>query len=302
MAASPMRRAMAAHIYVSEGKDAALVSRLASAGVSTGAVLANQFLDAAYHRAGITLASTDDSIVEAGVAAVCKEAFAELDIRSHSATHPRVGVVDHVSCNPLGGATAAEAGALAARIGGGLASSKLPVYLYGAAREDGRPLAELRRSLGYFGGAKKGEWVGLSDDVAAALCALAPDFGPNDVNPQLGAIVVGGVPWVHNYNLLVTSPDLDQAELMARCRRVARATSARGGGLQAVETMALPHERGVEVACNLLDTSVSSPDAVKAQVAELCNNEGGLVLDSAYFTNKRPDEILEIVTQSEADA
>ena len=34
--------------------------------------------------------------------------------------------------------------------------------------------------------------------------------------------------------------------------------SERGGGLPKVETMALPHEKGVEVACNLLDAEMSS--------------------------------------------
>merc|ERR1719265_125789 len=145
--------------------------------------------------------------------------------------------------------------------------------MYGAARDDGRRLAELRRSLGYFSGAKGGEWTGLLPEVATAVKANAPDFGPPEVDPRLGVVTIGAVPWIHNYNLLVTSAALPQSELMSRCRQIARSVSTRGGGPQAVETMALLHERGVEVACNLLDSSVTPAEEVWNKVAGLCVQE-----------------------------
>jgi len=289
------RRAIAAHVYVSEGRDAALLADLAAAGAATGARLANEFADVAYHRAGITLTSVEDGVLEAGVVAVCHEALRRLDLRSHIASHPRLGTVDHVALNPLGEASCEEAGELAARLGRRLGGSRpgpaVPVYLYGAARADGRPLDELRRHLGYFGGARGGEWAGLSEEMAAAIRALAPDFGPREPDPRHGAVVIGAVPWVHNYNILVTGTELSQDDLMARCRRVARAVSSRGGGPPAVQTMALLHERGVEVACNLLDVSRTPPAEVLARVEALCAEEF-LTVDSHYFTNKRPDEVL----------
>eukprot|EP00747_Dinoflagellata_sp_TGD_P119566 gnl/TRDRNA2_/TRDRNA2_173036_c1_seq2.p1 gnl/TRDRNA2_/TRDRNA2_173036_c1~~gnl/TRDRNA2_/TRDRNA2_173036_c1_seq2.p1 ORF type:complete len:351 (+),score=55.63 gnl/TRDRNA2_/TRDRNA2_173036_c1_seq2:40-1053(+) len=298
-AGAAVRRAIAAHVYVSEGKDAATIARLSAAGAAAGAVVANEFLDAAYHRSGITLAAPDDARIEAAVTAVCRAALDALDFQSHVATHPRIGTVDHVCVNPLGTATRSGAGALAERIGKQLGCPSpevgppLRVYLYGAARQDERPLADLRRSLGYFSGAANGQWSGLSPEMDAAIRGLEPDFGPQDLDPRHGAVVVGAVPWVVNYNLLVVADGLSEAELMARCRRVARATSERGGGLPSVQTMALPHERGVEVACNLLDVDVTPPAAVRARVLELCAGEE-VVLDSDYFTNKNPEEILEV--------
>lgn len=292
--------AMAAHVYVSEGRDRALVERLSAAGAAAGATVANEFLDAMYHRAGVTLAAAELGPLEAGIAAVSREALLALDLRTHTASHPRVGVVDHIACNPLGSATCEEAGALAVRVGRSLGQGEpggrpaLPVYLYGAARQDARPLAELRRSLGYFDGAARGQWTGLSTEMAAAMRGLAPDFGPREASLRHGAAVVGAVPWVHNYNLLLTGEGLDEAELLARCRRVARAASTRGGGPPAVESMALPHERGVEVACNLLDAATTPAAEVRARVAALCEAEG-LCLDSDYFTNKRPEDILALV-------
>jgi len=292
-------KAFAVHIYVSEGRNKAFVSKLSAAGTAAGVTVANEFMDAAYHRAGITLASSSSDQMKAAVVAVCQEALSTLDLRHHTASHPRIGVVDHVACNPLGAATCEEAGRLAASLGhdlgaGGAEQPAIPVYLYGAASAKGRPLADLRRSLGYFAGAARGEWSGLSPTMASALKDNLPDVGPSDVDLRYGAVAVGAVPWVHNFNLLVTAGSLDSKELMARCRRIARSISTRGGGLPAVETMALPHERGVEVACNLLDVTITSPGVVRDNVAKLCETEG-VTLDSDYFTNKQPDEILAMI-------
>mmetsp|Transcript_42652 Transcript_42652/g.92740 ORF Transcript_42652/g.92740 Transcript_42652/m.92740 type:complete len:119 (+) Transcript_42652:320-676(+) len=106
----------------------------------------------------------------------------------------------------------------------------------------------------------------------------------------------GPVGQVHNYNLLVVA-DLEEAEVMRRCRRIAKSISERGGGLDKVETMALPHEKGVEVACNLLDADITPPAKVRERVVELCQVEG-VRLESDYFTNKSPEDILDLVYAS----
>eukprot|EP00435_Cladocopium_sp_Y103_P047407 s1622_g13.t3 len=96
-------------VYVSEGRDRGIISRIAAAGAASGAVVCNTFVDPTYNRTGrLTLASADAAEIEGGVDAVCHEALQTLDLRKHVATHPRLGVVDHVACNPLGSATSAE--------------------------------------------------------------------------------------------------------------------------------------------------------------------------------------------------
>ncbi len=77
-----------------------------------------------------------------------------LDLRRHAATHPRLGVADHISCHPLSGAASLEdAAALARSIAQQLSSGphQLPVYLYGSASREGRRLADVRRQLGARG-------------------------------------------------------------------------------------------------------------------------------------------------------
>lgn len=52
------------------------------------------------------------------VVALSRAALRELDLRQHDATHPRLGIVDHISCQPVGPeATLSDAANVAIRIG-----------------------------------------------------------------------------------------------------------------------------------------------------------------------------------------
>ena len=120
----------------------------------------------------------------------------QLDLRSHATSHPRLGVVDHISVHALppgGGATRdapaeahGAAAALALRLGGALAGppSPLPVYYYGAASREGRALADVRRALGYFG---------ANGGVSAAGGGFAPPPGapPPDAGPEQATEAAG---------------------------------------------------------------------------------------------------------------
>ena len=83
-----------------------------------------------------------------------------------------------------------------------------------------------------------GQWEGF-DCPAACPAGFEPDFGPGRINPHTGVVAVGATPWVVNYNVLLTTFDL------AVARKIARAISARGGGLPKVQSMALIHSNGM---------------------------------------------------------
>lgn len=74
---------------------------------------------------------------------------------------------------------------------------------------------------------------------------VTPDFGPSIISPKTGVVVIGAGPWVTNYNAPLRTTD------MAVARRLAREISERGGGMQAVQTMALPHTDGDAQHCQL---------------------------------------------------
>jgi hypothetical protein len=90
------------NVYVSEGRCAQTLDALQRAASSVpGASVVWTFRDTAYHRTGFTLAAARAAPLSAAVLALVGAAFARLDLRTHAASHPRLGVVDHVSCHPL---------------------------------------------------------------------------------------------------------------------------------------------------------------------------------------------------------
>jgi glutamate formiminotransferase len=310
-------------VYVSEARDAALLRQLESlARGSPGACLANLFVDEPYNRTNLTLVGRSMPQLAAAAVGLARAALAALDLRQHAATHPRLGTVDHISCHPLpltAGASAATAGAagqatpaeeqqaaaaalaqaIARQLGAGPLA--LPVFTYGKAHPQQRPLDAVRRQLGYFQGAAAGAWqgglqlpAGQADVGAAAGAAdpasqmlalpLAPCYGPGAAPARSGVCCVGAAPWVVNFNVLLLTDD------MAAARAIARGASERGGGLVGVQAMALRHVSGIEVACNLLGGGVTEP-AVLAAVRALAE-AAGLALGGGYRTNKAPEELV----------
>jgi glutamate formiminotransferase len=98
---------------------------------------------------------------------------------------------------------------------------------------------------------------------------------------------LGVVPFLLNFNVRLCTSDL------AVGRVIAKGVRGRNGGLDKVEALALPHrDDAVEVACNLLDTAVSSPDTVLQRVTELAA-EHGVEVHSSYVIGLTEAEVLE---------
>jgi hypothetical protein len=139
------------------------------------------------------------------------------------------------------------------------------------------------------------------------------DFGPDSFTEQWGFAMVGAVPWVCNYNVPIQFRSeqavVDLAErkkqTLAIGHAVAKRVSARGGGLPQVQAMALPHgDWIVEVACNLLDTTVSSTSDVQQATASIvaemssCDqlrSGASMIALEGYVTNQTPESILAAV-------
>lgn len=123
-----------------------LLDALADAASTTdpgSASLIRQFRDKQYHRTGFTIGGVCPRAVARASIEVSRQALRSIDLRSHEASHPRIGVVDHVSMHPLG-----EGGEEFARKAGliiatALGEEGVPVLLYGDLK-NGRRLAEVR--------------------------------------------------------------------------------------------------------------------------------------------------------------
>lgn len=263
-------------VYVSEGRNHALLDRFAHLARTSSpglCALVQRFSDAVYHRSNFTLGGAPEPVVEVALR-VINEAFLHVDMTKHvDATHPRVGVVDHVSFHPLGNTPLEVARKAACALGQRVGEKwPVPVLLYGSCNN--KSLADVRRSTSYF---KKME---LDAQVPHA------DYGPVDVDPRLGLLCCGAVPYVQNFNIRLKTSEKQIAAM------VTKAVRSRDGGPVGVEALTLRHEGGhMEVACNLLDVDTTDPARVLKMATDAAR-KAGVEVEEAYTVGMTGDEIL----------
>ncbi|KAI0488015.1 hypothetical protein KFK09_027838 [Dendrobium nobile] len=280
-------------IYISESRNLlALESIEQAARLYPEAIIINKFMDEAYNRVGYTLVSSiskkpslNSALAKAAVSMV-EAALKSIDLGSHSGTHPRLGVVDHICFHPLAESTLDQSAGLAKIVAEAIGHRlQVPTFLYGAAHKEGRSLDSIRRDLGYFKPNSAGhQWASR---LSVDLSCLKPDNGPSQVDPARGVVVVGATRWVSNYNVPVRSTDINAV------RQIAKRVSGRGGGFESVQALALAHgEDCFEVACNLLEPDRVGADRVQLEVQRLAAEEG-LVVEPGYYTDFSQDIIVD---------
>jgi glutamate formiminotransferase len=219
----------------SEGRNPAAIDAIGEA-LASRARLLDVHVDPDHHRSVFTLAGQEDELIEAllaGIACACER----IDLREHEGAHPRIGVADIV---PLVGVRPEDMGRartaaleLAVRIGEGLG---LPVFLYG----------EL--------GAARGPAFFRSEGLAALeqrldTGELTPDRGPAELDPAVGAVLVGARRPLVAFNVNLATDDIDVA------RAIATVVREKGGGFPGVRALGfgLPSRGMVQVSMNVED-------------------------------------------------
>jgi glutamate formiminotransferase / 5-formyltetrahydrofolate cyclo-ligase len=204
---------------VSEGRDRTAIDAIASA---FDARLLDLHSDPDHHRTVFTVAGEPGAIAES-ITNGAREAIARIDLRNHEGIHPRIGALDLAPVVYLTdddrGAACAEALTLADRLGHEL---ELPVFLYGALA-GGRTRADIRR--------------GGPEVLQKRLSRgdLKPDFGPPELHPSAGAVLVAARPPLVAFNVELAPPaTLEDARAIAAAIR-------EGGpeGLQCVRALGL---------------------------------------------------------------
>jgi glutamate formiminotransferase / 5-formyltetrahydrofolate cyclo-ligase len=224
---------------VSEGRDAAKLERLSAAVKSTpGVDLLDWSADADHNRAVLTYVGEPEAVL-AATQALCQEAFAAIDMRTHEGAHPRMGAVDVIPFVPLRGVTTEDAVAMARRLGEWIGEQGVPVYYYqdAATRPERQSLPDVRR----------GEYEGLAAKLATP--EGAPDAGPAVFNERSGASIVGVRFPLIAFNVNLATTDLSIA------RRIAEAVRFSGGGYRYVRAMgvALEGKGQVQVSTDILN-------------------------------------------------
>jgi glutamate formiminotransferase len=245
----------------SAGRDPALVDALAGA-LAARARLLDVHADADHNRSVFTLVGGGEELTAALLDGIAL-ARDRIDLRAHEGAHPRIGVADVVPIVPLRPGQMDEAKAvalaLAERIGEELA---LPVFLYGELAS-GRGPAFFRR-----GGPEE-----LQRRIDAG--ELAPDFGPQRLDPRSGGAIVGARRPLIAFNVNLRGS-------LAAAREIAALVRERDGGFPGVRALGLdlPAAGLVQVSMNVEDWEAAALHEIVALIAAEAAGRGAEVAGS----------------------
>ncbi len=225
----------------SEGRRPQVVERIVAALSSApGVRVIDRSMDPGHNRAVITFVGSDLDVGEAAFRAI-GAAAREIDLRTHSGEHPRIGATDVVPFVPVAGVTLERcveiAHALGERVGREL---EIPVYFYEAAalRPARRNLPDVRN-------------IGFEKLCDAVLSdpARAPDRGPVRLHPSAGATVIGARQFLIAYNVNLESVDV------AVAKEIAKKIREKDGGLPGIKAMGffLDDQKCAQVSMNVCD-------------------------------------------------
>jgi len=205
-----------------------------------------------HHRSVFTIAADEGDLVDTLLAGIARAAEL-VDLRSHDGIHPRVGAADVVPIVPLRVGEMALANdvalALARRVGDEIG---LPVFLYGESG-DGRRPAFFRRG----GPAELQRRVDVGE--------LQQAFGPSQLDPRAGAVLIGARPLLIAFNVELQTGDLADAQAIAAAIRES------SGGMSGVQALGLvlPASGRIQVSVNVIDVEAAPLVAVVERVREV---------------------------------
>jgi glutamate formiminotransferase len=232
----------------SEGRDQETIDAIGEA-LGRGARVLDVHSDPDHNRSVFTMVAEDGPLIEALVAgiAVARE---RIDLRRHEGAHPRIGAADVVPVVPLGAGDMERARAAALDLGQRLGDELLlPVFLYGELAP-GRGPAFFRQ--------------GGTEQLARRLAAgeLEPDFGPAELDPRAGGVVVGARRPLIAFNVDLRGATLEDA------RGIASVVRERDGGFPGVRALGLdlPAAGRVQVSMNVEDWEAAALHEIVARI------------------------------------
>ena len=253
---------------VSEGRDQAVISKLAAAIRAIPSVaLLDLHVDPDHHRSVFTMAGEPEAM-DTALFSLIRQAQQFIDLRTHHGQHPRIGAVDVVPWIPLCGVTMDECAGYAKNLSGRVGQELgIPVFLY---EQAGVVPSRIRLEA-----IRRGELSGLQDRMIHET-GWKPDFGPNVLHPTAGAVVIGARFFLIAFNVVLMSRDIHVA------RQIAGTIRSSGGGLPALKAMGvyLPSRELVQVSMNLTDFRKTSLRAAFQAVERESRHLGVKILDS----------------------
>ncbi|MBV8080591.1 MAG: glutamate formimidoyltransferase [Actinobacteria bacterium] len=242
----------------SEGRDAVTIDAIAAA-FSTHARLLDVHADRDHNRSVFTVVGTEHQLVE-GLLAAVRVARERIDLRRHEGAHPRIGAADVVPFVPIEPHDMERACNAALVLGERVGELGLPVFVYDP---PARGPAYYRR--------------GGVEELARRLATgeLDPDFGPHELDPSAGGVIVGARRPLIAFNVNLRG-SLDDA------REIAAVVRESGGGFPGVRALGLdlPSAGLVQVSMNVEDWEAAALHEIVARIAREAAERGAEVVGS----------------------
>ena len=262
---------------VSEGRDAAAVSRYAGEIRAAGAKVLDVHTDAVHNRSVFTVAGDQVVLVESmtRLAIACRD----IDLTVHSGIHPRLGGLDVCPFVPHTG-TMGDAVEAARSAGRAIYQrSGLPVYLYGEAarRAATRGLRDLRRG-------------GSQALAQRARTGLEPDHGSAaEIDPRRGVVCVGARGVLIAFNVWLRCGRNTARRIAAEVREDARPGS---GGLRGVRALGLSVSTALSQVSMNIEDPVATPVDVAFEAVERLARDAGAPIVRTELVGLVPERFL----------
>ena len=243
----------------SEGRDPETIGAIGDA-LAAHARLLDVHTDTDHNRSVFTLVGGDDELVEALVAGI-EVARDRIDLRHHDGAHPRIGAADVVPVVPIAPGDMERARRVALVLAERVGELGLPVFLY----------APPDRGPAFF---RKGGVEELQRRIDAG--ELKPDFGPQNLHPSAGGVIVGARRALIAFNVNLRGT-LEAAREIAA---VVREGGSDGfPGVRALG-LALPSAGVVQVSMNVEDWQAAPLHELVARVEREARKRGAEVAGS----------------------
>ena len=275
---------------ISEGRDIEKINRIVDAARIPGVKILGIEPDSDYNRTVITFAGNPVD-VEKAANLLIKSSIKEIDMRTHSGEHPRMGCVDVCPFVPITGTSMELCVEIAQRVAQNIGELGVPVFMYGGAASE-----PSRTSLSTL---RKGEYEELvnrfnGNSTIHDESTCLPDFGAtewNEVAQRSGSITIGARDILIAYNVNVDEKDaMISKQIGSIVRSSGRLMKSSDkskkfrthGLLSHVQGMGVPLEsHGMsQVSMNLQQYRVTNLHHAYDVISSLANDMGGVAIGS----------------------
>lgn len=187
-----------------------------------------------------------------------------IDMNKHTGEHPRIGATDVVPFVPITGVSMEECVELSNKLAKKVADEfKIPVFMYeeSAVNPEYKNLADVR----------VGEFEGFKKEMKK------PDFGPSQIHPTAGAMVIGARKYLIAFNVNLGTPDVQIAKYIAGKIR------EKNGGLPGVKALGFEVNGLAQVSMNLVDFEKTNFDEAFREVEKLAKERGVEIKSSEIY-------------------